>query len=75
MSLITVRIDDDIKRRMKRLKHINWSEIVREAILEVLSREEERDLARAVLLNESNVVIPDEGYSSIEVIRRWRETH
>jgi len=73
MGLITVRIDDETKRRMERLKHINWSEVVREAITRVLRQEEERNLARALLLNERNVITPDEGYSSVEVIRKWRE--
>ncbi|RLF22544.1 MAG: hypothetical protein DRJ68_01345 [Thermoprotei archaeon] len=71
--MITVRIDDETKRRMERLKHINWSEVVREAITRVLRQEEERNLARALLLNERNVITPDEGYSSVEVIRKWRE--
>jgi len=72
MGLITVRIDDETKKKMERLKHINWSEVVSEVIIKVLKQEEERNLARALLLNERNVIVPDEGYSSVEVIRKRR---
>lgn len=75
MALITVRVDEELKKRMSRFKNINWSEIVRKAILDVLKREEERNLAIALLLNEKNVIVPDEGFSSVEVIRKWREEH
>ncbi|MEM3384530.1 MAG: hypothetical protein QXE78_03225 [Nitrososphaeria archaeon] len=75
MALITVRVDEELKKRMSRFKNINWSEIVRKAILDVLKREEERNLAIALLLNEKNVITPDEGFSSVEVIRKWREEH
>ncbi|MEM1985324.1 MAG: hypothetical protein QXQ24_01145 [Nitrososphaeria archaeon] len=75
MALITVRVDEELKKRMSRFKDINWSEIVRKAILDVLKREEERNLAIALLLNEKNVITPDEGFSSVEVIRKWREEH
>jgi len=59
---------------MEKYKHINWSEVVRQAILKTLEKEEERNLAKAVLLNEKNVIVPEEGYSSVEIIRKWRET-
>ncbi len=75
MALITVRVDEELKKRMNRFKNVNWSEVVRKAILDVLKREEERNLAIALLLNERNIITPDEGFSSVEVIRRWREEH
>ncbi|MEM2661226.1 MAG: hypothetical protein QXK55_08235 [Nitrososphaeria archaeon] len=75
MALITVRVDEELKKRMSRFKNINWSEIIRKAISDVLKREEERNLAIALLLNEKNVITPDEGFSSVEVIRKWREEH
>jgi len=73
MAIITVRIEDDLKRRMEKIKHINWSEVMRQAIIRVLGEEEGQNLAKAVLLNERNVIVPDEGYSSVEIIREWRE--
>lgn len=73
MAIITVRVDDELKRRMERVKHVNWSEVVRQAIIRTLGHEEGQNLAKAVLLNERNVIVPDEGYSSVEIIREWRE--
>ncbi|RLE73604.1 MAG: hypothetical protein DRJ56_08935 [Thermoprotei archaeon] len=73
VALITVRVDEETKRKMEALRHINWSEVVREAIRRVIEREEARNLARAVLLNERNVVVPDPDFSSVRVIRAWRE--
>lgn len=73
MAVISVRISDEIKKRMEKLKHINWSEVIRRAIIEVLEEEEGRNLARAVLLNEKVRKRAPEGWSSVEVIRFWRE--
>ncbi len=69
MAIITVRIEDELKRRMEKVKHIKWSGVVRQAIIRVVGEEEAQNLAKAVLLNERNVMVPDEGYSSAEVIR------
>jgi len=74
MGVITVRVDDELKKLMEKLKHINWSEVVRQAIKRVIEREEEKNLALAILLNEESIVVPDEGYDSVDVIREWRET-
>lgn len=73
VTVISVRVSDDVKKRMERLKHINWSEVIRKAIMEVLEEEEERSLARAVLLNEKVRKKAPEGWSSVEVVRYWRE--
>ncbi len=74
LPIITVRVDEELKKRMDRLKHINWSEVIRRAIIEVVEREEARNLAKAVLLNERARIKPEPGYSSVDVIRKWRET-
>ena len=52
MSTITVRIDPEIKKRMKKYSYINWSEVIRRAILEKLNEEEKRNIAEALLINE-----------------------
>ena len=75
MPVISVRVSDDIKRRMERFKHINWSEVIRRAIVKVLEEEERRNLAKAVLLNERIRKKAPKGWSSVEVIRYWREHH
>lgn len=72
MSMISIRVDSELKRRMEKKKDVNWSEVVRQALDRVLAGDEGQNLARAVLLNERNVVTPDEGYSSLRVIREGR---
>jgi len=76
---VSFRISKEIKERMDRLKHINWSEVVRRAIYEVIVREEAKlrgkdieRLRRAVLKSEE-LSRKVEGWKAVEEIRRWRE--
>lgn len=39
-AIVTFRIDKRLKARMDRLKHINWSEMLRKYVEEVVEREE-----------------------------------
>ncbi|MCS7385776.1 MAG: hypothetical protein NDF55_03410 [archaeon GB-1867-005] len=77
--VVSFRIDRELKRRMDELRHINWSEVVRRAIAEVVARElarrEEKDFARIrrAVLRSKKLVRRVEGWSSVEEIRRWRE--
>ncbi|BES82184.1 hypothetical protein PABY_17510 [Pyrodictium abyssi] len=38
--VVSFRIDRKLKEKMDKLKHINWSEVVRRAIYETIAREE-----------------------------------
>jgi len=78
-TVVSFRIDKELKRRMNQLKHINWSEVVRRAIYETIIREEakmrkkdperiKRAARRSDMLSRSV-----EGWNSVEEIRRWRE--
>ncbi len=76
--VVSFRIDRRIKRKMDELKHINWSEIVRKAIIETIRREEEKrkkDLAkvRRAALRSERLSRKVEGWRSVEEIRKWRE--
>jgi len=71
--MISVRIDADLKKSMESLKHINWSEILRQAILKTIQNEKERDMARAVLLNDKIRKKAPEGFNSTDIIRDFRE--
>lgn len=42
-AVITIRIDRELRRRMKALKGVNWSQIVREAILKRIAVEERKE--------------------------------
>ncbi|MDF2954490.1 hypothetical protein [Candidatus Alkanophaga liquidiphilum] len=72
MPLVTVRVDERLKREMERLSHINWSEVVRKALERKVKEESGRNLAEAVLLNEKLRKKAPEGWDSAEVIRAWR---
>lgn len=73
MSTVSARISKELKKRMEELNHVNWSEVVREAIREKIKAEQEQNLAKAVLLNERVRKKAPEGWNSEEVIRKWRE--
>ena len=48
MGTITIRVDEELKRRMKEIK-INWSEYLREAIRRRIELEERRMAAKRLL--------------------------
>ena len=77
--VVSFRISRELKEKMDRLKYINWSEVVRRAIYEVVVREEAKlrrkdtaKLKRAILKSEE-LSRKVEGWSGVEEIRRWRE--
>jgi len=70
MSVISVRIDDELKKKMKRYKYINWSEIIRSKILRTVDRLEGRKVAEALLINEK--VRKKSDRDTTEIIRNWR---
>jgi len=72
MSTVTVRVPREIRELMKKYRNVNWSEVVRTAILKKIREESERNLAEAVLLNEKLRRKAPEGWDSVKVIRNWR---
>jgi len=72
MSTITVKIDQDLREAMRKLRYVNWSEVVREAIRRRVKEERSRNLAEAVLLNERLRRKAPEGWNSAKAIREWR---
>jgi hypothetical protein len=74
MPLVTVKVDEELKRKMGKFRHINWSEVIRQSIIDIVESREEGNLAKAILLNEEYVIVPEEGYSSTELIRELRES-
>ena len=48
MGTITIRVDEELRRRMRKVK-INWSEYLREAIRKRIEIEERREAAKALL--------------------------
>ncbi|KYH39483.1 MAG: hypothetical protein AYL32_016010 [Candidatus Bathyarchaeota archaeon B26-2] len=70
MATITVRVPEELRRKMKKFRHINWSEVIRRAIAEELKRERMREASQTIdrLRAKSKVK-----WDSVAVIRRWRE--
>jgi len=72
MSTITIRIDEDLKRKMNTIK-INWSEYIREAIRHKITLEEKKRAALKLLqdLKDKKYKVP-KGFIN-NTIREMRE--
>jgi len=84
MPIITVRIPEELKKRMDRIRGINWSEVIRRAILERVSIEERLRGKDWSLIEETAKRIYELRmkleakygrctYDSAETIRCWRD--
>lgn len=75
-TVVSFRIDKRLKKRMKELSYINWSEVVRRAIAKVVEEEDRRskDFSRIRRASARCRILSRrvEGWSSVEEIRRWR---
>jgi len=79
MSVISVRIDEQTRRKMKLLSHLNWSEVIRQAIIQKIKEEENRKrrldpkmLKEAAEITDK-IRKPSPSWSSTEEIRKWRD--
>lgn len=77
MATVSVRVPDDLKRRMEELDAVNWSAVIREHIRDELGEREERSLARAVAASErlSAAIDPADvaDLNTADDIREWRD--
>jgi len=81
VEVVSAKVDDETRRRMRRLPDINWSEIIRQAILNKIEEEEARRLQvdkekieKAAKETDALRTPSKPGWNSTEEIRRWRET-
>jgi len=81
MAIITVRIDEKLKKKMDKLKHINWSEVVRQAISNMIERESINS-GRKINFEHVTSAAKEQDmlraktsgtWSGAEEIRKWRE--
>ncbi len=42
VEVVSANVDDETRRRMRRLPDINWSEVIRQAIIKKIEEEEAR---------------------------------
>lgn len=84
MATMTIRIAEDLRKRMRRIRGVNWSEVVRRAIMDRVTVEEKTmgkdwDLVRKAADDADELRMKLEarhgksGYDSSETIRRWRD--
>lgn len=76
-TTISVRIDKGIREKMKSHEEVNWSAILRRAIIENLKNKEKTDLEKrkkaARMMDKIRVSgVFDSGRNSTEIIRKWR---
>ncbi|MGB9895582.1 MAG: hypothetical protein ACPLN2_06760 [Thermoproteota archaeon] len=72
MAIITVRVDEEIKKMMKEIK-INWSDFIKDAIKSKIDEEKRKNLAKAVLINEKLKRKSKGEAKAEEIIRKFRE--
>jgi len=73
MVTISIRIEKALKEEMDRLSHLNWSEIIRQAIKVKINQEGQKNLVKAILINEKIRKIAPDGFDSTKIIREWRD--
>ncbi|MEM0053626.1 MAG: hypothetical protein QXL89_05525 [Nitrososphaeria archaeon] len=72
MAIITVRVSEEIRKKMREI-NINWSEFIRKAIEEKIYEEKRKNLAKAVLRNERLKKKSLGEEKAEEIIRRFRD--
>jgi hypothetical protein len=84
LAVITVRIPEQVRKRMRRLKAVNWSAVIRDAIETRLDLEAgplERDWDRVrradktaeAVFHEMSRSYGHTDFDSAEIIRYWRD--
>lgn len=83
MAVVTVRVGEKLKAKMEKLRHVNWSEVIRSAIAQRISVEESLVARRSINLDLLAKAIDDQDrlraktsgqWSGAEEIRKWRES-
>ena len=78
VEVVSARVDEETRRKMRRLRHVNWSEVVREAIQEKIRLEDRKRVRDLAEISEALRLMglirrPRVGFDGTEEIRRWRE--
>ena len=80
VEVVSAKVDEETRRRMKRLQDVNWSEVMREAIVKKIEEEEvrqvevDRERVQKAARETDALRTPSQlGWDSTEEIRKWRE--
>ena len=70
MFMMAVRVDEELRERMRRHPDVNWSEVVRETIENKVRELEMKEAAKTM----DELTEKTSGtWSGVEEIRRWRD--
>ena len=77
-AIISVRVDKGLKEKMKFHEEVNWSAVLRRAIIENLENREKTNLERRKKASEDidklrNSGVFDGRRDSVSIIREWRD--
>ncbi|OLS16982.1 MAG: hypothetical protein HeimC2_45600 [Candidatus Heimdallarchaeota archaeon LC_2] len=74
MPIISLRVSDKQKKDMENMKWINWSEIIRSTIEDLIPSLKHQDLAKAVII--SDLLRQKKGnepsMDALSILRTWR---
>lgn len=79
MEVVSAKVDKRVRDKMRKLGHVNWSEVIRSALTAKIKEEEAklRSVDKASLIEASSMTDrirkSSKGWDSTEEIRRWRE--
>lgn len=79
MEVFSIKVEKRVKEKMKKMAHVNWSEVIRRAIAGKIAEEEARarNIDAQLLLEAASLTDKIrktvKGWNSVEEIRRWRE--
>lgn len=81
VPVISVRIDEGLKRRMEKFAHVNWSEVLRKAVADRVALEERLAARRRLDVDRLLKAVKDQDrlrskttgrWSGAEEVRKWR---
>jgi predicted transcriptional regulator len=72
MGSMTIRVPDELKKRMDKQGKLNWSEVARSAFEEAIIKEERQQAIEKIKkIQETD----KDNWDGVEEIRKWRQRH
>ncbi|TFH16382.1 hypothetical protein E4H04_06710 [Candidatus Bathyarchaeota archaeon] len=69
---MTIRVPDELKKRMDKQGKLNWSEVARSAFEEAIIKEERQQAIEKIKkIQETD----KDSWDGVEEIRKWRQRH
>ncbi|MFQ6106131.1 MAG: hypothetical protein ACE5QF_00880 [Thermoplasmata archaeon] len=70
---MTIRLDPKTKEAMRRVKGVNWSEMLRQRIREIVEEHSRVNKVKALLTSQKLSRKAEKGYDTTKTIRFWRD--